>query len=122
MSKKTPKHTAQTEHDDDTGSSMGLAMLVDGLGGLRAYVAATSQAIRTSHDADAASDFAQLLTRIATALGELRKAEKAARSEDSEYTAPAMLDRIRRMSTAERQQFARAVAGLNADAGKSGLA
>lgn len=122
MSKKTPKYPAAPEPADDTGSAMGLAMLVDGLGGLRAYVSATSQAIRTSKDADAASDFAQLLTRIATALGELRKAEKAARSEDSEYTPAAMLDRIRRMSASERQSFARAVTGLAQDAGKSGLA
>ncbi len=96
-----------------------MGMLGAGLEALRKYIDRVSA---SPLDPEGAADFAHLLTKVAMTGSELRKSEKAARSEDSEFTPAAMLDRIRRMSTTERQSFARSVAGLNADAGKSGLA
>jgi len=116
MSKK-PKHV---EIDDsETSSAMVMGMLGSGLEALRKYIDRVAAA---PLDPEGAADFAHLLTKVAMTGSELRKSEKAARDADHELTAPQMLERIRRMPRAEQQQFARSVASLNAEAGKSGLA
>ncbi len=53
---------------------------------------------------------------------ELRKAEAAERKAEGEITPAQMLERIRRMSATERAQFIRSAQGVDADAGRSGLA
>jgi hypothetical protein len=52
----------------------------------------------------------------------LRKAEAAERKAEGEITPAQMLERIRRMSATERAQFIRSAQGVDADAGRSGLA
>jgi paraquat-inducible protein B len=113
------KHAKKQEKtDDEIDSSDVMASMRRGLVKLDAHIEKLPEAL----DSEESADLAHLLSKMAVVNAELRKAEHAARNADAEITPTQMLERVRRMPTAERHQFMRTVQNLNADAGKSGLA
>jgi hypothetical protein len=113
------KTQAKSAHESESAIKLAGETLTLGMRQINDYVRDPANADLGSDSADA---LARLMTKVAQVSGELRKAEAAARSADGDITPAQMLERIRRMSAAERTQFLRAATHADADQGKSGLA
>ncbi len=94
-----------------------------GLEALGLYVQDAREMLQAnSGDSNRAATLAGVLTKVAAVQAEQRRSEAAQRKADEELSPETLLDRVRRMSARDRRELLRQMQGIDADAGKSGLA